>query len=321
MVENQTIDPETKKKALDDLLAFEEEISQKNKKNIFGLDELSQRKAAAENEKIKGNEALKSNDLNEALNYYTKSLEYDPNLTASYCNRALVYLKMKSIFFNEILNNRKIFIEFKETIEDCNKVLEIDSSYIKAYHRRGKAYLELKNYVEAVRDFQAIMKLEPENKEVNADLKEARKNLTQKDLESLEKNPKNQSGFKKIQIQEEEEEEEDDKNSRILKEFDERKQKANELTKKGLFVEAIPFYETDLKLIDKMKNAPNEILAHKANLLNNISFCYAQSGEASKAIGYATDVINLKDVDVDQKVKALLRRGNFLKNMYFFNIV
>ena len=98
MVENQTIDPETKKKALDDLCAFEEEIAQKSKKNIFGLDEQAQRKAAAENEKIKGNEALKSNDLNEALNYYTKSLEYDSTLTASYCNRALVNLKLKSIF-------------------------------------------------------------------------------------------------------------------------------------------------------------------------------------------------------------------------------
>ena len=99
MVESQTIDPETKKKALDEILAFEEEIAQKSKKQIFGGEELAQRKAKAENEKIKGNEALKSNDLKEALNYYTKSLEFDDKLTASYCNRALVNLKLKSYLF------------------------------------------------------------------------------------------------------------------------------------------------------------------------------------------------------------------------------
>ena len=79
-------------------MLFEEEISQKNKKQVFGQDDLAQLKAKAENEKIKGNEALRSNDLNEALNYYTKSLEYDDKMAASYCNRALVYLKLKSIF-------------------------------------------------------------------------------------------------------------------------------------------------------------------------------------------------------------------------------
>lgn len=90
----------TRQKALDEILAFEEEIAEKSKKQVFGLDELAQRKANAENEKIKGNEALRSNDLKEALNYYTKSLEYDDKLSASYCNRALVYLKMKSMSFS-----------------------------------------------------------------------------------------------------------------------------------------------------------------------------------------------------------------------------
>ena len=207
-------------------------------------------------------------------------------------------------------------------MQDCKKALEIDPLYIKAYHRRGKANMELKNYVEAVKDFQFIMSKEPDNKEVNADLKEARKNLSQKEVEMLEKgidNPVVSSGFKKIEIQEEEEEEEDSNTKNIIKEFEDRKAKANEMTKKGNFLDAIKFYDSDLKLIEKMENPPKEISSHKANLLNNISFCHSQTGEANKAITYATEVINLKDVDEDQKLKALLRRGFLLFLFFIFN--
>lgn len=43
---------------------------------------------------------------------------------------------------------------------------------MKAYHRRGKANLELNNYELAYNDFKYIMEKEPTNEEVNADLKQ-----------------------------------------------------------------------------------------------------------------------------------------------------
>ena len=46
----------------------------------------------------------------------------------SYGNRALIYLRDK---------------KYKECVEDCNRAIELDSEYSKAYHRRGKAYLEM----------------------------------------------------------------------------------------------------------------------------------------------------------------------------------
>lgn len=107
-MESQNIDPETKKKALEEILSFQEEMAQKSKKQIF---EEEERKAKAQNEKLKGNEALKSNDLKEALNYYTKSIEYDDKLSASYCNRALVHLKMKSDSFYHKISNINGFFE------------------------------------------------------------------------------------------------------------------------------------------------------------------------------------------------------------------
>jgi len=50
-------------------------------------------------------------------------------MAASYCNRALVYLKLK---------------DYSNVIKDCTKAIEIQNDYHKAYHRRGKAYFSLK---------------------------------------------------------------------------------------------------------------------------------------------------------------------------------
>ena len=45
---------------------------------------------------------------------------------------------------------------------------------MKAIHRRGKALAALKKYDEAIKDFQYILEAEPENKDVNKDLMDAR---------------------------------------------------------------------------------------------------------------------------------------------------
>jgi tetratricopeptide (TPR) repeat protein len=49
----------------------------------------------AEKERVKGNEAIKSKDFDEAITYYTRSIELDSRMYQSYGNRALAYLKKK----------------------------------------------------------------------------------------------------------------------------------------------------------------------------------------------------------------------------------
>lgn len=48
-----------------------------------------------------------------------------PDEASTYCNRALAFLNKK---------------QYSKCIEDANKAISLDSGYIKAYYRRGKAY-------------------------------------------------------------------------------------------------------------------------------------------------------------------------------------
>jgi len=215
----KNIDPETRKLVKDAMEEWEDEIKAKEKQkeerinsssladNIFenlavkqDYDALSEedKKKKAESERIKGNEALKSGDLKEAIQYYGKSLYLDPKMETSYCNRALAHLKLK---------------DYRNCIEDCNKALDIKPNYTKALHRRGKAHLAMERYGFAVQDFQTILKIEPENSEVNKDLMDARSkmatsskgssadtNSEQPAVENKANGEKANGGFKKIQI-------------------------------------------------------------------------------------------------------------------------
>lgn len=87
----------------------------------------------AEAERIKGNEAIKSKDYQEAIGYYTASLGFDPRMYQSYSNRALAYLKTKG--------NLSLYPDYQKCIEDCENALKIDSTHIKAYHRKAKALI------------------------------------------------------------------------------------------------------------------------------------------------------------------------------------
>jgi tetratricopeptide (TPR) repeat protein len=84
---------------------------------------------------------------------------------------------------------------YNQVVDDANAALKIDSKYLKAYHRRGKAYFELRKYEQAIKDFQLILEKEPDNKDINQSLMDARYRLNNpdEDLESKKgKTPKQQ---------------------------------------------------------------------------------------------------------------------------------
>ena len=142
-----------------------------NQKSQFA--EELEKKKVAENERLKGNECMKSRDYNEALVCYSKSIELHPDEAATYSNRAMSYIKLK---------------DFGKAIEDANKAIKLKPDYLKAYHRRATSYSATNKLDLAIRDYQFILEKEPENKEAIKDLMAVREKLNEK----LDKPKKNQ---------------------------------------------------------------------------------------------------------------------------------
>ncbi len=208
-------DPEEERRANEDVSAFLSEMAQtdqrlrdsaedaagdKENRGENHCDFLSalQRKKKAEEERLKGNEYMKGKEYDEAVACYTRSLELFPDDAACYSNRAMAFLKLK---------------RNGSCIEDAERCLALDPAYLKAYHRRGKAYLACGQYEDAIKDFQYILEREPDNKDINASLKEARNKI--QDREHSEQRAKErkeeeaaEKKFKRVSIEESSDEEE-----------------------------------------------------------------------------------------------------------------
>ena len=93
---------------------------------------------------------MKAKDYQDAIICYGRALDLNPGDAATFSNRAMAYLKTK---------------EYARALEDAESAIKLKEDYVKAYHRRGKAYLSLNKVEMAIRDFQYILEKEPSNKE------------------------------------------------------------------------------------------------------------------------------------------------------------
>jgi DnaJ family protein C protein 7 len=127
--------------------------------------EIYKKAKSLENQKQAGNDAFRNNDFQKASELYTEALNIDTlnKLTNSklYCNRALVNSKLK---------------KYDDCITDCTKALDLDPTYIKAYLRRAKCYMDTEQYEEAVRDYEKLTKMD-RNQEYRQLLKQAKLEL------------------------------------------------------------------------------------------------------------------------------------------------
>ncbi|VVC38400.1 Tetratricopeptide repeat,Tetratricopeptide repeat 1,SGTA, homodimerisation domain,Tetratricopeptide [Cinara cedri] len=105
-------------------------------------------KEAAEYHKNCGNEFMKSQNNERAIESYTKSIKLNPYNPIFYCNRAAAY---------NALGN------YTSAIADCEKAIELDSTYGKAYCRLGLAFSYLKDYHKAVTCYKKACDLDPGN--------------------------------------------------------------------------------------------------------------------------------------------------------------
>ncbi|GBL92909.1 Sperm-associated antigen 1, partial [Araneus ventricosus] len=127
----------------------------------------AEREHIANLERIKGNEAFKAQDYEEAALYYTRSLSAF-RTAKTLNNRAQTHLKLKN---------------YLEAVIDCNEVISMEPNNIKALYRRGIAHKEAKMFDLAVIDFGIILRLEPENKSARDQLEQIENSLIQKPQE------------------------------------------------------------------------------------------------------------------------------------------
>lgn len=94
----------------------------------------------------KGQYLYEMKDYKTALIGLNKALELDPNFSASYYNRGLVFTCLK---------------KYNEAIQDYDKAIYLAPNYGIAYNNRGVVYSNLKKYNEAIRDYNKAIELNP----------------------------------------------------------------------------------------------------------------------------------------------------------------
>lgn len=114
--------------------------------------------------KEKGNELFKAGKYQEAIDEYTRVLEFDPTNkvfnAVILSNRALCYQKL----------NKNM-----EGLKDANKAIALNPNYNKAYFRRGNIYMAFKMYEEAKWDFHKVKEMDPTNKDAHRLWEEAKR--------------------------------------------------------------------------------------------------------------------------------------------------
>ncbi|KAF6034776.1 PpD3 [Bugula neritina] len=111
----------------------------------------------AERVKETANEYFKNQNYDEAIKFYTQAIEINPNVAAYYGNRSFAYIKTEC---------------FGYALEDANKALQLDRAFLKAYYRRACANMALGKFKLALKDFEAVHKARPNDKDAKNKYKE-----------------------------------------------------------------------------------------------------------------------------------------------------
>lgn len=136
-----------------------EDYNDKTKILLRNLEDVRKKQAAAqyidpiksEEHKQEGNVLYNAGKFADAIPCYTEALKRDPSNYKVYSNRAACFTKM---------------MEWGRGLQDCEKCIEMDPKFIKAYIRKGKIQHFLKQYHKALSTFDQALTIEVGNSEV-----------------------------------------------------------------------------------------------------------------------------------------------------------
>ncbi|KAK6287100.1 hypothetical protein POUND7_013279 [Theobroma cacao] len=107
----------------------------------------------AEEIKLQANEAFKAHKYGQAIDLYARAIELNAQNAVYWANRAFAHTKLE---------------EYGSAIQDATKAIE-------GYYRRGAAYLAMGKFKEALKDFQQVKKICPNDPDATKKLKECEK--------------------------------------------------------------------------------------------------------------------------------------------------
>jgi tetratricopeptide (TPR) repeat protein len=86
-------------------------------------------------------------DYRQAIEYYEKAIQVDPNFENAYLNRGNAYLALE---------------EHQKAIQSYTEAIQVHPESFTAYNSRGFAYSDSGNYERAIRDYDEAIRLNPE---------------------------------------------------------------------------------------------------------------------------------------------------------------
>jgi len=115
------------------------------------------KKKAAE-AKDKGNKFFLAKDYTQAIEWYSKAIQFDPTDAAFYSNRAAAYMGK---------NN------FEAALGDADQCIKLMPNWVKGYYRKGAALVAMSRHDEATRAFRRGLECEPDNDDLKQKLADA----------------------------------------------------------------------------------------------------------------------------------------------------
>ena len=115
----------------------------------------------------RGSNLVNNDQLNEAVNVFTKVIELDPSWAEAWNKRATVLYLLG---------------EFKKSQNDIDKVLELEERHFGALAGQGLVNIQLKNYEKAIMSYEKAQKIYPTMKSPKIMIKEIKELIKQQSI-------------------------------------------------------------------------------------------------------------------------------------------
>ena len=117
----------------------------------------------AQASKAKGNAAFSAGRYDEAISHFTEAIQHDPTDAIFFSNRSGAYASLQ---------------QPQSALEDAERCLQLNPSFIKGYSRKGQALFSLNRLAEAKAAYEEGLKVDPANSALKEGLEQVQSKLS-----------------------------------------------------------------------------------------------------------------------------------------------